>query len=52
MIVYNGFIKKGDILLFVNGKFFKGFINVEVLIFFKDMFEWVMFVVSWVLGFK
>lgn len=50
MTAHNGHIKKGDILLSVNGKSFKGLTNAEALKLLKDTPERVTLVVSRALG--
>lgn len=50
MTAHNGLIKKGDILLSVNGKSFKGLTNAEALTLLKDTPERVTLVVSRPLG--
>ena len=50
MTAQNGLIKKGDILLSVNGKSFKGLTNAEALTLLKDTPERVTLVVSRALG--
>ena len=52
MTAHNGHIKKGDILLSVNGKSFKGLTNAEALTLLKDTPERVTLVVSRPLGHK
>ena len=50
MTAHNGLIKKGDVLLSVNGKSFKGLTNAEALTLLKDTPERVTLVVSRALG--